>query len=155
MVEVELFDDPALADVDEEEGPVELAAHDGAPSVRAEVHVVDAEAPDAERLLELPRLRIAEVEALEALGDDDRRSSVRREVEVVRVVDRDGAAPWASRSRDRSGSASSPGCCSRRRSLMSRDGVTWWGRSPTGKVSTTFAASGSITLTVSLSEFGT
>jgi len=52
--------------------------------------VVDAEAPDAERLLKLPRLRIAEVEALEALGDDDRRSSVRREVEVVRVVDRDG-----------------------------------------------------------------
>ena len=55
-----------------------------------------------ERLLQRHGVRVAEVEALRALGDDDRVAAVGGEVHVVRVVDRDRARP-AGRCAGRSG----------------------------------------------------
>src|SRR3712207_7586526 len=49
------------------------ARHRAAP-VGGEVHVVDADAACGHGLLELPRLRMTKVEALQPLGDHDRRS---------------------------------------------------------------------------------
>jgi hypothetical protein len=50
--------------------------------------VIDSRAArHVDRILELHRLRIAEIEPLHRLGDDDRRLAVGREVHVVRIVD--------------------------------------------------------------------
>jgi hypothetical protein len=51
--------------------------------------VVDAGAGNRQGLDQTERVRVAEVEPLQALGDDDRVAAVGREVEVVRIVDRD------------------------------------------------------------------
>ena len=67
------------------------------------------DAVDVHRVHELERVRIAEVEPREPLGDDDRVLPVGREVHVVRIVDRDRSGPDV-RSRDRSASAC---CCDR------------------------------------------
>ena len=40
-------------------------------------------------MVQRERVRVAEVEAVQALGDDDRVAAVGREVHVVRIVDRD------------------------------------------------------------------
>ena len=49
-------------------------------------------ARNRERVLEREGVRVAEVEPVQPLGDDDRVAAVGREVHVVRVVDRDRAA---------------------------------------------------------------
>ena len=41
------------------------------------------------RVVQRERVRVAEVEAVQPLGDDDREAAVGREVHVVRIVDRD------------------------------------------------------------------
>ena len=53
---------------------------------------------DRERVLETHRVRVPEIEPLEALGDDDRGAAVRCEIEVVGVLDRYPPA-WNSRTR--------------------------------------------------------
>ena len=45
-----------------------------------------------QRVMELERVRVAEVEPVQPLGDDDRVAAVGREVHVVRIVDRDRRA---------------------------------------------------------------
>ena len=76
----------------------ELTTGDEVSTIAGEVQVVDAQTIDLERLYELEGVRVAEVEALEALRDDDRVLPVRCEVHVVRILDRDRRA-WLSRSR--------------------------------------------------------
>ena len=60
--------------------------------MRREVHVVDAAARHRQRVADAERVRVAEVEPVQALGDDDREPAVGREVQVVGVGDGNGAA---------------------------------------------------------------
>ena len=50
--------------------------------------MVDTRAGNVERVMELERVRVAEVETVQPFGHDDRVAPVRREVHVVRIVDR-------------------------------------------------------------------
>ena len=56
-------------------------------AVRREVHMVHACAWNGQRTHEVKGVRVAEVESMQPLGDDDCVASVDREVEVVRIVD--------------------------------------------------------------------
>ena len=90
-----------MGDVDLDQLAVELAAQEQVPAIRREVHVVGARAGDGERMVQPHGLGVAEVEALQALGDDDGVAAVRCEVEVVRVGHRHGMSglpgPWIDR----------------------------------------------------------
>ena len=59
----------------------------------SEIHVVDASAGHGQRVAQRHGVGIAEVEAVQPLGDDDREAPVGRVVEVVRV----GPPEWARR----------------------------------------------------------
>ena len=65
------------------------------PSIEKSAWFTPEQFGHAERALQLHRVRVAEVEPLERLGDDDRGLAVRREVHVVRVVDGDRRAGLA------------------------------------------------------------
>src|SRR5262249_3199189 len=74
----------------------ELAGEDRVAPVDREIGMVDPGAVwGLDRLLQRHRMRIAKIEALAALGDDDRRLSVWREVQIVGVVDGNGVAGLA------------------------------------------------------------
>ena len=51
--------------------------------------MVRTRARNRERVLQRERVRVAKVDAVQPLGDDDRVAAVGREVHVVRIVDRD------------------------------------------------------------------
>ena len=86
----EVAEHRAVHDVDLHEAALELAREDRELAVDREVGVVHARAVGhVDRALELPRVRVVEVESLARLGDHDRRLAVGREVHVVRVVDHD------------------------------------------------------------------
>ena len=57
--------------------------------------MVDPRARHLDGVVERKRVRVAEVEAVQPLGDDDRVATVGREVHVVGIVDRDRAAGLA------------------------------------------------------------
>jgi hypothetical protein len=114
--------------------------------------VVDAGARDREGLDQAERVRVAEVEATQALGDDDRVAAVGREVEVVRVDDRDRPARSACARVDRSRVA---GVVVDVQSPRSYAGVTCCGSAPTEKCSTRRKVRGSMTSTEFASLFGT
>ena len=102
--------------------------------------MVDADTADRHRLDQLERVRVAEVEATEPLGDDDRVLPVRREVHVVRIVDRDGYAGSSRPGVDRRQAvAAVVGDVQR---LRSHAGTTCCGRTPTAKWSITVAVVG-------------
>ena len=84
-----------LPNVDLDQLPGELAAGEQVAAVSREVHVVDAAARHGEGVDDAERVRVAEVEPAQALGDDDREPAVGREVHVVGVGDGDGAAGLA------------------------------------------------------------
>src|SRR5919197_5106123 len=89
-------DHSLAADVDLDHRAAELAACKRIATVGREVEVIHAWAGGhRERMLEAHRVRVAEVEPLQALGDDDRVATVRREVEVVWVLDRNRLARLA------------------------------------------------------------
>src|SRR5262245_688111 len=86
--QLEVAEDLAVDPVDLHESALVFARHDQVPAVDRVVAVVDAgTSRSRQRALERHRLRIAKVEALERFGHDDRRSAIRREVPVVRIVD--------------------------------------------------------------------
>ena len=134
--------------------PGELAAGEQVAAVGGEVHVVDATHGTVQRLVQRHRVRIAEVEPLQALGDDDRVAPVGREVQVVRVVDRDRLARGLP-VRGSIGVRLLPTSLSTQSVFRSHDGVTCCGSAPTAKCSTILKVCGSITSTVLLSLFGT
>ena len=125
---------------------VELAGEIRRATVDREVGVVDSRAVRRRPDLVLQRhgARVAEVQAMAGLGDDDGRLAVRREVQVVRIVDRPPPGP---------GLPVRGSIGVRLPSLLPRsalfaaqsvrsspDGTTCCGLRPTLKVSTTFIA---------------
>ncbi len=71
----------------------ELAGKDRVAPVDREIGVVDAGAArGGDGLLQRHCLRIAKVESLVPFGHHDRRTAVRREIEIVGIVDRNGRA---------------------------------------------------------------
>src|ERR1700730_4895011 len=86
---VEVAIDLAARQIELHEATRELARSDEIAPVGAEVEVVDTKTVEFDGMTKGERVRVAQVEALLQLGDHDRRAAVRREVEVVRVVDGD------------------------------------------------------------------
>ena len=76
--------------VELEELARELAGRDQVAVVGREVHVVGALAPDRHPLDQAEGVRIAEVQRPPGFGDDDGGLPVRREVQVVGIVDGKG-----------------------------------------------------------------
>src|SRR5947207_5532237 len=84
----------------------ELTGEDRVFAVDREIRVVDSGAlRRRQRLLNCHLLRIAEIELLQALRNNDRGTAVRRKVEVVRIFDRDRRAGFAGLRIDRSEAA--------------------------------------------------
>ena len=77
---------------------------------------------------ELQRVRVAEVEALQALGDDDRAAAVRREVEVVRIGDGPRAATTSGSRIDRRQRVALVAVDPERVQVPRRRDVLWLGR---------------------------
>src|SRR5205823_14772203 len=74
----------------------ELAGEDRVFAVEREIGVVDAGAArGGQRLLQGHLDRIAKIEPLEPFGDDNRGAPIRREIEIVRILDRDRLAGLA------------------------------------------------------------
>ncbi len=85
--EIEDADDLALDEIDLHEAARELTRRDQIATVDREVDVIDAAAlGNLELTVQLHRLGVPEVEAFQRFGHDDGLGSVRREVEVVRVL---------------------------------------------------------------------
>ena len=130
----------AVDEIDLGDGAGELAGEDRVTAVDREIRVIDARAArHVDRVLELHRLRIAEVEPLHRFGDDDRRFAVGREIHVVGIVDRDRFAGLAGLRIDRRKAAALRvlrvvGDPQRARSY---DGTTCCGFRPTLNLSTT------------------
>ena len=139
----------AVDQVDLGDRAVELAGEEGVAAVDREVGVVDAAALGVvDGVLQLHRLRIAEVQALLRLGHDDRRLAVGREVHVVRIVDRRSPCPACRCSGSigvRLPSVRPSALLATHSVCRSHDGTTCCGLRPTLNVSTTFIVAGSIT----------
>ena len=92
-VEDERAQQPLGAQIDLDHPPGELAAGEHVAATRGEVGVIDPPAPRHEQgVHELHRVRVAKVEPLQALSDDDREPAIRGEVQVVGILDRNRAA---------------------------------------------------------------
>src|SRR6476620_5627028 len=86
-----MSDNLALDEIDlDQAAAAELADEDRVFAVERKIGVVAAgTARGGQRLLQRHCVRVAEVEPLEARGDEDRRAAIRREIEVVGIGDRD------------------------------------------------------------------
>src|SRR5262249_29924114 len=85
--------DHALAgNIDLDQLAGELAARDQVGAVDGKVHVIDARAGQLDGAVQRKGVRVAEVESVQPLGDDDRVAPVGGEVHVVGVGDRDRPA---------------------------------------------------------------
>src|SRR5262249_44526692 len=81
--EPQIADDFAAPQVDLDQAARVLARKDDVTAVAREIRVIDAGAPwCGDRILQLHRLWIAEVQALQSLRDHDGRTAVRGEVHV-------------------------------------------------------------------------
>ena len=89
--DVDLAGDPPGRDVDLDDPARVLAAHEQVPAVGREVEVIRAAVRDRDASAQRPRRRVAEVEAIVALRDDDGGRAVGREIEVVGVGHGNGA----------------------------------------------------------------
>src|SRR5215472_13123139 len=97
LCEAQIAEHLAANEVDlDQSAAAELAGEDRVAPVDREIGMVDPGAVwGLDRLLQRHRIRIAKIEALAALGNDDRRLSVWREVQIVGVVDGNGVAGLA------------------------------------------------------------